>query len=80
MSRYTTVSVEVDVDLAEIEDDDLLEELERRRMTGVTNCYMTASDAKEQLEAIHHHMKMKQPEAALELMYNYVRDVLGKAV
>ncbi len=81
MSRHTTVTVEVDVDVdfSELDTDDLMEELERRGRNP-SNAPMDDYEAKARLEAIYHHMRMRQSKVAYKLMYDYVRDVLGKAV
>jgi hypothetical protein len=74
-----TVSVDIDDVIEQIEDEDLVAEVEERGLKIGTN-YLSKEDALERLERIHHLMRMKQPKQAYKLMYDYVRDALGKAI
>ena len=76
---YISISADVDDVLEQIDDEDLVHEVQERGLK-VSEDYMTKDDAKEQLEAIYHLMRLHKSREAYKLMYNYVRDVLGKAV
>lgn len=41
---------------------------------------MTDDEASRKLEAIHQLMRMGKKDDAYELMYDYIRDVLGTAI
>jgi hypothetical protein len=77
-----SITIEADVDdvLNQISTNDLLEEVERRGLQTPATGPLTDDEAHERLEAIHHLMRMKKSKEAYKLMYNYVRDVLGKAI
>jgi hypothetical protein len=49
---YKDIEVEVDVDLDDFDDDDLIEEVERRRLE-----VFATDDAKELVEKIYHHRR-----------------------
>lgn len=77
----STITVDVDIDdvLEQLDDEDLMREV-RERGLKVAETHPPKEDSKERLEAIYHHMRMRQSKVAYKLMYDYVRDVLGKAV
>jgi hypothetical protein len=77
----STISVDVDIDdvIEQIDDEDLVREVEERGLKVGTN-YLSKSDQQEELEAIYHLMRLKKSKEAYKRMYNYIRDVLGKAV
>lgn len=74
-----TTEVDVDIDFSELDTDDMIEELESRGFNP-SDAPMDNLEAKQRLEAIYHLMRMKKSKQAYKLMYDYVRDVLGKAV
>lgn len=69
----TTVTVEVDVDLGDLETDDLLEELESRGKSVDS----PATDSDRQLVEIYHAFKFGLSDRATELARAYVCDQLG---
>ena len=78
----STITVDVDVDdiLEQISTGDLMEEVERRGLQTPATGALSDDEAHERLEAIYHHMRMRQSKLAYKLMYDYVRDVLGTAI
>lgn len=80
MSTITIFArVEVSEVLENLTDEDLVDEV-RDRGLKVAEDYLTADDTKERLQAIHHQMRMGNRDAAYNLMDDFVRDALGKAV
>lgn len=75
----TTVTIDVDVDLDDFDDEDIREEYESRGL-GDTPGSIDSVDDIAKIEAIYHLMRMKKSKQAYRLMYDYVRDRLGKAV
>jgi hypothetical protein len=69
-SRYRTI--EVEVDLADFDDDEIEQEFRDRGLGGPTS--------NEQLYAIYQAMRLGKTEHAHTLMWDYVRDRLGVAV
>jgi hypothetical protein len=78
--RYTTVTVDVDVDLSEFDTEDLQEELAQRGVMLPATGPLTDDEASRRLETIHQLMRMGKKDNAYELMYDYIRDVLGTAI
>jgi hypothetical protein len=76
---YISVNVDIDDVIEQIDDDDLVREVEERGLKVGTN-YLSKSDQHERLEQIHQAMLMGKPQTAYNLMYDYIRDVLGKAI
>jgi len=76
----TTITLDVELDLSQFNTQDLIEELEQRGCKVPGAGLLSDDEAREQLERIHHLMRMKQPKQAYKLMYNYVRDALGTAI
>lgn len=70
------ITVEAHVDLDDFDDEDIRGEYEAR---GLGNSCPSTHDS-EQLQAIHHAMRMGKAQTAYNLMYDYVRDRLGVAV
>lgn len=73
------VTVEVDVDLSEFSDDDIREEYEERCL-GDDNSGPGSLEEKLRLENIHYAMLMGRRDVAYDLMYDYIRDRLGKSI
>ena len=77
MSRYVTVSTDVDVYLDEIDTDDLIEELERRGRDYNTNG-VDADEMRELLEKIWYNRRIgKDYQSELDKL---IYGVLGKIV
>lgn len=76
---YITVSVDADEVFEQIDDEDLVREVEERGLKIGTN-YLSKDEQQQELEAIYHLMRMKKSREAYKSMYNFIRDVLGKAV
>lgn len=71
------VNVEVDVDLSMLDDEDIRDEYtERFGSPGGPD----PSDTRDAIQAIYHAMRMGHKDKAYDLMWDYVRDVLGTAV
>lgn len=66
--------VTVEVDLEDFDDDELLEELERRGL------HTTEPDGLAQLKDIQQAMRMGKTQVAYNLMHDYIRDRLGTAI
>ena len=73
---YVTVSVDVDVDLSDIDTEDLMDELKDR---GEDGARMTM-DEHDVLTKIWIHDREGRKEQAYELMRKYVLNRLGKVV
>ncbi|MFY3695378.1 hypothetical protein ACOTEN_30165 [Achromobacter xylosoxidans] len=77
----TKVTVEVELDLTELGDDEMVSELESRG-------YEVSSDFEadhpsvnlDLMSKIHQHLAMGQEQDALEILRPYLRDILGKAL
>ena len=76
MSRYTTVEkyIDIDVDMEDFEDDDLIEELERR---GHDMSY-TNGESGELIDKIYHARRQGKPYEDLLDQYLYMKT--GRAV
>lgn len=72
----TYVTVDVEVDLSDIDTDALVEELESRGGGG----YGGGGDGGEDLQSIHTMIKLGNKEAAYAAMYDYIRNKLGVAI
>jgi hypothetical protein len=71
MARWKTVTVEAEVDLSDISDEDLLEELEERTLGGVQ---------RDQVEEMFYAFKLGKTERAVELARKLAQDVLGRVL
>lgn len=73
--RYRTINVEIC--LSALDDDDILEEYEERFGNGGGG---DPANTDEALPRIYHAMRLGKKDLAYELMWDYVRDRLGVAV
>jgi hypothetical protein len=72
----TTITVEVDVDLSEFEDDDIEAEYNSRGLGDQP----TESEDREELMAIRQLVLNHKSEEAYKRMYDYIRNRLGAAI
>lgn len=70
------VTVDVDVDLDEFDDDEIRKEYKARGLGDGPS----EGEEMETLKRIHHLMRFNKREQAYNLMYDYIRDKLGVAI
>jgi hypothetical protein len=73
------ITVEADVSLDDFSDEDIATEFKDRGLT-TDDVLFESMDEKQRLEHIYHLMRLKKSKQAYRLMYDYIRDRLGKAV
>lgn len=71
---YRTITVDVEVDLDDFDDDDLIDELESR---GISHGCVSAEHALSTLSELHYALKFGLNDRALEVARRYVNDQLG---
>jgi hypothetical protein len=72
----TAITVEVDVDLSEFDDDDIEAEYNRRGLGDQSS----ESDDRLELMAIRQLVLSKKSKEAYKRMYDYIRNRLGTAI
>ena len=73
MRRAKWTEVEVDIDLEDFTDQELVDELSERNVSGY-------GGTEDDLRAIHEMMKVGKKEQAYAAMYDYIRNKLGTAI
>lgn len=73
----TTVTVDVEIDLEEIDDDDLIEEIESR---GYEIHNPDQECAEDELIKIYKLITLNKKDEAIQEMHEYLREKLGRAL